>query len=79
MRPTLSQVKYVWSGAVPVSVSELAINDYTFLSQAVGRSNITTKLGSKSSLYIEFTFTRTLGYYFMREIYPGTQKKRKIV
>ena len=79
MRPTLSQVQYVWSGAVPVSVSELAINDYTFLSQTVGRSNITSKLGSKSSLYIEFTFSRTLGYYFMREIYPGTHKKRKIV
>ena len=88
------QVRYVWSGAVPVSLSELAINDYMFVSQTVGSSNITTKLGnhftsiywtnntahltagSKSSLYIEFTFSRTLGYYLMREIYPDTAVTR---
>ena len=46
---TAEEVKYVWSGSVPVSVSELAINDYMFVSQTVGRSNITTKLGNHSS------------------------------
>ena len=77
-----------------MSVSELAINDYMFVSQTVGSSNITTKLGnhfttiywinnaayltagSQSSLYIEFTFSRTLGYYLMREIYPYTAVTR---
>ena len=43
------QVNYVWSGPDPVSVSELAINDYMFVSQKVGRDNITTKLGKQSS------------------------------
>ena len=81
------QVSYVWSGASPVSVGELAINDYMFISQTVGSGNITSKLGTsqpqssssnipiflsgcQSSLYMEFTFSRTIGYYFMRTYFP---------
>ena len=38
------QVTYVWAGESPVSVGQLAINDYKFISQTFGRGNITNKL-----------------------------------
>ena len=67
---TWSEVQYSWTGVSAVSIDELAINDYTLMGHSQGSTNITTKLGLRSVLTLQFDLSRTLGFYFLRTYCP---------
>ena len=80
------QVEYQWTGPSPVTIGELAINDYSLVQHTSGYRNSSSKLGIRSVLTcakdiqfktlsipcfrLEFILQRTLGFYFLRTYFP---------
>ena len=67
---TRDELMYEWSGDAPVSIDQLAINDYTFTGLETGVRNMSSKLGHHSVLSVQFRLSRTLGFYFLRTYFP---------
>ena len=44
------QVEYQWTGPSPVTIGELAINDYSLVQHTSGYRNSSSKLGTRSVL-----------------------------
>ena len=67
---TQDDVVYSWTSPQPVSIGELSINDFILLDYKHGYRNVTTKLGIRSALSLEFHLGRTFGFYFLRTYFP---------
>ena len=67
---THDEVLYRWTDDAPVSIDQLAINDYTFDGLETGVRNMSSKLGVQSVIFVQFNLSRTLGFYFLRTYFP---------